>query len=75
MFHSGKTYTIKIDIADLFLDSDHWAMFKYEKLMKRPELRQYLIQKASSNDYNVVKRKESQDQEMEKIAGAARIYI
>ena len=73
MFHSGKTYTIKIDIADLFLDSDHWAMFKYEKLMKRPELRQYLIQKASSNDYNVVKRKESQDQEMEKIAGAARI--
>ena len=41
--------------------------------MKRTDLRQYLIQKASNKDYNVVKKNESQDQEMEKIAGAARI--
>ena len=48
-------------------------MLKYERLIKRTDLRQYLIQKASNKDYNVVKKNESQDQEMEKIAGAARI--
>ena len=73
MFHLGKTFKITIDMADSFLESDHWDMFKYEKLMKRTDLRQYLINKASNNDYNVVKKKECQDQEMEKIAGAARI--
>ena len=73
MFHAGKTYEITINISESFLDSDHWAMFKYEKLMKRTELRQYLIQKASDKDYNIVKKNESQDQEMEKISGAARI--
>ena len=73
MFHAGKTYEITINISESFLDSDHWAMFKYEKLMKRTELRQYLIQKASDKDYNIVKKNESQDQEMEKISGAAKI--
>ena len=59
--------------SESFLDEDHWSMFKYERLMKWTDLRQYLIQKASNKDYNVVKKDESQDQEMEKIAGAARI--
>ena len=72
MFNAGKTYKLKINISESFLDTNHWSMFKYERLMKRTNLRQYLIQQASNGNYNVVKKDKSQDQEMEKIAGAAR---
>ena len=75
IFLSGKTYEVKIDMADLFKDTDHWALYKYEKLLKKTDLRQYLLLKASNQDYNVVTTKDSHDQEVEKIAGAARIIF
>ena len=56
MFNAGRTYDITVDISESFLDDDHLSMFKYERLMKRTGLRQYLIQKASNKDYNIVKK-------------------
>ena len=34
MFHSGRTYKVKVDIMDSFKDTDHWTLFKYKKLLK-----------------------------------------
>merc|ERR1712051_933381 len=73
MFNAGKTYSLEVTISESLLNNDHWFIFKYERLMKRIDLQQYLIRKASNKDYNVVKKDKAQDQEMEKIAGAARI--
>ena len=57
LYHKSKSHTFTIHFLQEFYDDDHWIVKKYEKIRKKKNTRDFLLQKFVVNEFDFIKKK------------------
>ena len=76
LYHKSKSHTFTIHFLQEFYDDDHWIVRKYEKIRKKKNTRDFLLEKFVVNQFDFIKKTPEQMEEVKNISDMARImYI